>query len=196
MYLIAGLGNPGRKYNNTRHNTGFEALDRIALYAGAALNMHKFEAEYGSAVIDGQKVLLVKPQTYMNNSGIAVGGLASFYRVEPENVIIICDDINLPVGQLRIRPKGSAGGHNGLKSVIAHLGSENFPRIRIGIGEKPEGWDLADYVLAKRPQEEQAAMNEAYGEALEAARLIAAGDTVKAMNLYNVKKNPGGEGEA
>ena len=194
MYMIAGLGNPGRRYTGTRHNTGFEALDRIALHSGASLNMHKFEAEYGTAVIGGQKVLLVKPQTYMNNSGIAVGGLASFYRIEPENIIIICDDINLPVGQLRIRPKGSAGGHNGLKSVISHLGSEDFPRIRIGIGEKPEGWDLADYVLAKMPQEEQAVMDEAYTQALEAAALIAAGETVKAMNLYNVKKKPGGEG--
>ncbi|MCR4672761.1 MAG: aminoacyl-tRNA hydrolase [Lachnospiraceae bacterium] len=196
MYMIAGLGNPGRKYEKTRHNTGFEALDRIASHAGAAINMHKFEADYGTAVIGGQKVLLVKPQTYMNNSGIAIGGLAGFYKIEPENIIIICDDINLPAGQLRIRPRGSAGGHNGLKSIISHLGSEEFPRIRIGIGQKPEGWDLADYVLAKRPQEEQALMDAAYGETLEAAHLIVSGETVKAMNTFNVKKKPDSEGEA
>lgn len=187
MYLIAGLGNPTREYEKTRHNVGFEAIDILADKAGTTVTEKKHKALYGKGYIGGQKVILAKPQTYMNLSGESIREIADFYKIEPENIIILCDDINLSEGQLRIRLKGSAGGHNGLKSIISHLGTQEFPRIRIGVGEKPRGMDLADYVLGRFPKEQQAVMEEAYRDAAEAACMMIEDGADAAMNHYNRK---------
>ena len=187
MYLIAGLGNPTREYEKTRHNVGFEAIDILADKAGTTVTEKKHKALYGKGYIGGQKVILAKPQTYMNLSGESIREIADFYKIEPENIIILCDDINLSEGQLRIRLKGSAGGHNGLKNIISHLGTKEFPRIRIGVGEKPRGMDLADYVLGRFPKEQQAVMEEAYRDAAEAACMMIEDGADAAMNHYNRK---------
>ena len=187
MYLIAGLGNPTREYEKTRHNVGFEAIDILADKAGTTVTEKKHKALYGKGYIGGQKVILAKPQTYMNLSGESIREIADFYKIEPENIIILCDDINLSEGQQRIRLKGSAGGHNGLKNIISHLGTQEFPRIRIGVGEKPRGMDLADYVLGRFPKEQQAVMEEAYRDAAEAACMMIEDGADAAMNHYNRK---------
>ena len=187
MYLIAGLGNPTREYEKTRHNVGFEAIDILADKAGTTVTEKKHKALYGKGYIGGQKVILAKPQTYMNLSGESIREIADFYKIEPENIIILCDDINLSEGQLRIRLKGSAGGHNCLKNIISHLGTQEFPRIRIGVGEKPRGMDLADYVLGRFPKEQQAVMEEAYRDAAEAACMMIEDGADAAMNHYNRK---------
>ena len=187
MYIIAGLGNPTREYEKTRHNVGFEAIDILADKAGTTVTEKKHKALYGKGYIGGQKVILAKPQTYMNLSGESIREIADFYKIEPENIIILCDDINLSEGQLRIRLKGSAGGHNGLKNIISHLGTQEFPRIRIGVGEKPRGMDLADYVLGRFPKEQQAVMEEAYRDAAEAACMMIEDGADAAMNHYNRK---------
>lgn len=187
MYLIAGLGNPTREYEKTRHNVGFEAIDILADKARTTVTEKKHKALYGKGYIGGQKVILAKPQTYMNLSGESIREIADFYKIEPENIIILCDDINLSEGQLRIRLKGSAGGHNGLKNIISHLGTQEFPRIRIGVGEKPRGMDLADYVLGRFPKEQQAVMEEAYRDAAEAACMMIEDGADAAMNHYNRK---------
>ena len=187
MYLIAGLGNPTREYEKTRHNVGFEAIDILADKAGTTVTEKKHKALYGKGYIGGQKVILAKPPTYMNLSGESIREIADFYKIEPENIIILCDDINLSEGQLRIRLKGSAGGHNGLKNIISHLGTQEFPRIRIGVGEKPRGMDLADYVLGRFPKEQQAVMEEAYRDAAEAACMMIEDGADAAMNHYNRK---------
>lgn len=187
MYLIAGLGNPTREYEKTRHNVGFEAIDILADKAGTTVTEKKHKTLYGKGYIGGQKVILAKPQTYMNLSGESIREIADFYKIEPENIIILCDDINLSEGQLRIRLKGSAGGHNGLKNIISHLGTQEFPRIRIGVGEKPRGMDLADYVLGRFPKEQQAVMEEAYRDAAEAACMMIEDGADAAMNHYNRK---------
>ena len=187
MYLIAGLGNPTREYEKTRHNVGFEAIDILADKAGTTVTEKKHKALYGKGYIGGQKVILAKPQTYMNLSGESIREIADFYKIEPENIIILCDDINLSEGQLRIRLKGSAGGHNGLKNIISHLGTQEFPRIRIGVGEKPRGMDLADYVLGRFPKEQQAVMEEAYRDAADAACMMIEEVADAAMNHYNRK---------
>ena len=187
MYLIAGLGNPTREYEKTRHNVGFEAIDILADKAGTTVTEKKHKALYGKGYIGGQKVILAKPQTYMNLSGESIREIADFYKIEPENIIILCDDINLSEGQLRIRLMGSAGGHNGLKNIISHLGTQEFPRIRIGVGEKPRGMDLADYVLGRFPKEQQAVMEEAYRDAAEAACMMIEDGADAAMNHYNRK---------
>ena len=149
--VLAGLGNPGKEYENTRHNIGFDVIDRLAEEENIAVMESKHKALIGKGYVAGQKVILAKPQTYMNLSGESIREIADFYKIEPENIIILCDDINLSEGQLRIRLKGSAGGHNGLKNIISHLGTQEFPRIRIGVGEKPRGMDLADYVPCPAP---------------------------------------------
>ena len=187
MYLIAGLGNPTREYEKTRHNVGFEAIDILADKAGTTVTEKKHKALYGKGYIGGQKVILAKPQTYMNLSGESIREIADFYKIEPENIIILCDDINLSEGQLRIRLKGSAGGHNGLKNIISHLGTQEFPRIRIGVGEKPRGMDLADYVRGRFPKEQQAVMEEAYRDAADAACMMIEEGADAAMNHYNRK---------
>ena len=188
MYIIAGLGNPTREYDKTRHNVGFEAIDVLADKLGIRITEKKHKAVYGMGMAGYQKVILSKPQTYMNLSGESIRSMADYYKVEPENIIIICDDINLTEGQLRIRKKGSAGGHNGLKNIIQHLGTQEFPRIRVGVGEKPKEMDLADYVLGHFSKAERAQMEEGYDRATEAVRLILAGEIDAAMNQYNKKQ--------
>lgn len=189
MIIIAGLGNPTKQYEGTRHNAGFRVLDRIAADYGIAIDTKKHKGLCGSGYIEGQKVLLLKPQTFMNLSGESVRAAADFYKVAPENVIVIFDDISLGVGQLRIRAKGSAGGHNGIKSIIAHLGSQDFPRIKVGVGEKPSGWDLADYVLGRFDGVDAKKMDDAAKEASEAVKLMLTEGIAAAMNRYNAKKS-------
>ena len=188
MYLIVGLGNPTAKYAKTRHNAGFDVIDAIADKYGIELNLRKGNAFCGTGYIEGQKVMLAKPQTFMNLSGESLRPIMDFYKLEPEDFIIIHDDIDLDVGRLRIRRKGSAGGHNGLKSIINHLGSMDFPRVKIGVGEKPKGYDLADYVLGHFTKQEQAIFAERFDEVYDAVQLIVMGDITEAMNRHNKKK--------
>ncbi len=189
MYLIAGLGNPTRQYEKTRHNIGFDTIDKIAEKYGIPLRDAKLKSACGSGVIAGQKVLLMKPQTFMNNSGEAIRAALDFYKLDPETqLLVIYDDISLEPGNLRIRLKGSAGGHNGIKSIIAHAGTQTFARMKIGVGRKPDGWDLADYVLGRFAKEEREAVEAAMADAVAAAELIISGDAAQAMNLYNKKK--------
>lgn len=188
MYLIAGLGNPSKTYEGTRHNIGFTMIDAIGKKFDIDVTTKKHKALVGRGVIDGQRVILAKPQTYMNLSGESIREIADFYKIGPENIIIIYDDISLEVGQLRIRKKGSAGGHNGIKNIISHLGTQEFPRIKVGIGNKPEGWDLADYVLSKYSKAEQEALEEAADGVVGAVKLMLVDDIEAAMNRYNAKK--------
>ena len=188
MYIIIGLGNPEDKYMATRHNIGFDAITRLADDNQISLNIKKHKAIYGTGYIEGQKVLLVQPQTFMNLSGESVRALIDFYKVEAEEIIVIYDDINLEVGQLRIRKRGSAGGHNGIKSIIKHLGTDEFPRVRIGIGNKPEGWDLANYVLSRFTQEENGIIRDALKRTSEAINAIIADGITDAMNRFNRKQ--------
>lgn len=193
MYLIVGLGNPGREYESTRHNAGFLVVDRLAEKMGISVSTRKFLGFTGSGMLGGEKVLLLKPQTYMNASGESVRAAADFYKLEPAQVIVVYDDISLDVGSVRIRAKGSAGGHNGMKSIIAHLGTEEYPRVRVGIGDKPPGMDLAGYVLSHFPKNEREALEPALADAADAVeRLITCG-VQAAMNRYNKVKKPAGE---
>ena len=189
MYIIAGLGNPDRQYEGTRHNAGFDVIDRIADKYNIAVDTKKHRALIGKGVIEGQKVILAKPQTYMNLSGESIRSMADYYKIDPEHeLVVIYDDINLEPGQLRIREKGSAGGHNGIKNIIACLGTQVFPRIKVGVGEKPKGYDLADYVLGHFSKAEKERMDEGYDSAVRAAAMILAGRTGDAMSKYNRKK--------
>lgn len=185
MYIIAGLGNPTKEYEKTRHNVGFEVLDRIAKEYDIDVSTAKHKALCGKGMIEGEKVVLVKPQTYMNLSGESLREVSVFYKVEPENIIILYDDIALDVGKLRVRPKGSAGGHNGIKSIIANLGTENFPRVRVGVGEKPKQMDLAAYVLGRFSKSEAEIMDEAYDKACKAVATIIREGVDSAMNKFN-----------
>lgn len=188
MYLIAGLGNPSKTYEGTRHNVGFSMIDALADAFQIDVTTKKHKAIVGRGVIEGMKVILAKPQTYMNLSGESIREIADFYKIDPENMIIIYDDISLDVGRLRIRKKGSAGGHNGIKNIIAHLGTDVFPRIKVGVGEKPQGWDLADYVLSKYSKEEQQALREVSDDVIGAVKLMVMDNIDAAMNQYNAKK--------
>jgi PTH1 family peptidyl-tRNA hydrolase len=189
MYVIAGLGNPTKEYENTRHNIGFMAVDYLADKYGISLLECKHKALMGKGIINGNKVVLVKPLTYMNLSGEAIRSVIDYYKVdEKEELIVIYDDISLDVGQLRIRKKGSAGGHNGIKNIIAHLGHDTFMRIKIGVGEKPKGYDLADYVLGHFTGDELKTMNESLKAVDGAVNLMLEGEVDKAMNDYNAKK--------
>ena len=189
MYVIAGLGNPEKKYEGTRHNIGFDAVDFLAKKYNIDISEKKHKALIGRGLIDGVKVLLVKPQTYMNLSGESIGEILRYYNVDPEEeLLILFDDISLAPGNIRVRRKGSAGGHNGIKSIIAHAGTQGFSRVRIGVGEKPAGWDLADYVLGRFSGEDRAAVESAIADAAEAARLIVNGSIDEAMNRFNAKK--------
>ena len=185
MFLIIGLGNPGTKYAGTRHNIGWDAVTAIADATGIALKTKECKGITGTGVIEGVKVKLVQPQTFMNNSGECVRALMDFYKIPADDILIICDDVSLPTGKLRIRAKGSAGGHNGLKSIIAHAGTSDFARLRIGVGEKPEGWDLADHVLAHFPKEEEAEVREALKKVVGAVKCILSDSVEEAMNRYN-----------
>lgn len=185
-YLIVGLGNPGAKYEMTRHNAGFLAVDLLAVKENLNIKKLKYHALVGDAVINGKKCLVMKPQTFMNNSGEAVGEAARFYRIPPERIIVISDDFSFDVGQIRIKRKGSAGGHNGLKSIIAHLGSENFPRIKVGVGKKPsEDYDIIDWVLGRFPKELEKDLKSALENTVDALPYIVNEEIDKAMNLFN-----------
>lgn len=185
-YLIVGLGNPGKKYETTRHNAGFMCIDTLSEEEKVDVKKLKFHALIGDCYIDGHKVIVMKPQTMMNNSGQAIKECADFYKIPPENVIVIYDDISLEPGKLRIRRKGSAGGHNGIKSIIAHLGSENFPRVKIGVGAKPHpDYDLVDWVLGSFPKDQMKQIDEACFNAYSAIKIIMTGDIDAAMSKFN-----------
>ncbi len=189
MYIIAGLGNPSKEYEKTRHNAGFDTIDLLAEKLGIDLTEKKHHAYCGKGMIGTEKVLLLKPQTFMNNSGESLRDAADFYKVEPEQILVIYDDISLEPGQLRIRMKGSAGGHNGIKSIIAHLKTQDFPRIKIGVGAKPERMDLADYVLSRFSPAEREKMEESFREGAEAVITFLKDGKDAAMNQYNRKKD-------
>ena len=189
MYLIAGLGNPDRQYEGTRHNVGFEVIDQLAERLFVSVDEKKFRGYYGKGVIGGQKVILAKPQTFMNLSGESVAELLHYYKIDPEEeLLVIFDDISLAPGNIRIRKKGSAGGHNGIKNIIAMTGTENFKRIKVGVGEKPAGWDLADHVLGRMSEEDRAAFEEAVKESVKAVEMILEDEIDQAMNDFNRKK--------
>ena len=189
MFIIAGLGNPTKEYEGTRHNVGFDVIDRLSEKYNIAVDTKKHRALIGKGMIAGQKVILAKPQTYMNLSGESIRSLLDYYKVDEEHeLLVIYDDVSLGVGQLRIRAKGSAGGHNGIKNIIAHLGGQVFPRIKIGVGEKPPKYDLADYVLGHFSKAEKVLMDEGYDNAVRAVEMIISGDIEGAMNEYNRKK--------
>ncbi|MBD5544729.1 MAG: aminoacyl-tRNA hydrolase [Lachnospiraceae bacterium] len=186
MYIIVGLGNPTREYNNTRHNIGFAAIDKLAEANQISVVEKKHKAIIGKGYIEGQKVILAKPQTFMNLSGESVRALMDYYKAdEKTELIVLYDDISLEPGKLRIRKKGSAGGHNGIKNIIAHLGHNEFQRIKIGVGEKPKGYDLVDYVLGHFKQEEQQIMEEALERVVQAIGCIIIEDADAAMNRFN-----------
>lgn len=185
-WLVAGLGNPEPRYDGTRHNAGFEALDELAKRWNISINRSKFQGLYGSGTVDGRKVVLLKPLTYMNLSGDSIAAAASFFKIPPQRVLVLCDDIAQAPGKIRIRRQGSAGGHNGLKSIIARLGSQEFPRIRIGVGEKPSpDADLANWVLGHFSPEDKKAVEGRYGDIEDAARLIFDGSIEQAMSRHN-----------
>jgi PTH1 family peptidyl-tRNA hydrolase len=189
MFLIVGLGNPDRRYEKTRHNVGFDAVDALAGRYGISIKDKKHKALCGTGVIEGTKVLIAKPQTYMNLSGESVADIINFYKIDPEEeMLVIFDDISLAPGNIRVRKKGSAGGHNGIKSIISCIGTQNFMRIKVGVGEKPSGWDLADHVLSRFPDDDRVEVEKAIKDAGEAAVLMMQGETDKAMNEYNRKK--------
>lgn len=188
MKIIVGLGNPTAQYNGTRHNVGFSVIDELAEKYNISMDGKKHKAIYGKGMIEGQKVILAMPQTYMNLSGESVRELCDYYKVAPEDVIVIYDDIDLDVGKLRIRKKGSAGGHNGMKNIIKHLGTEGFPRVRVGVGEKPKYMDLADYVLSRFKKEELEDIREGCTNACRAVAMMLAEDVDAAMNVFNVRK--------
>ena len=187
-YIVAGLGNPGAQYERTRHNAGFLAMDFLAEKYGARIDRAKFHALVGEATIGGKRVLLMKPQTFMNASGEAIAEAARFYKCPTEKIVVISDDFLLDVGRLRVRRKGSAGGHNGIKNIIAHLGTEQFARVRSGVGEKPKDWDLKDYVLGRFTDEEEPLMREALTSTAKACEMFIQGDLATAMNTFNRKK--------
>lgn len=185
-YIVAGLGNPGKKYEKTRHNVGFMAMDLLAKQGGFDYKRLKFHALIADEMLGGRRCLLMKPQTMMNLSGEAILEAANYYNIPDENIIILYDDVHLDVGKTRIRRKGSAGGHNGIKSIISCLGSEEFPRIKIGVGKLPnEDANLIDWVLGEIPKSEDDKLLKSLENAAQAVKLMVDGDTEKAMNLYN-----------
>lgn len=188
MFIIVGLGNPTRQYEGTKHNVGFDTIDYLIDEYQIPSSGAGHKALFGKGMIAGQKVIVAKPMTYMNLSGESVRELVNYYKVDPESeLIVVYDDISLAPGQIRIRKKGSAGGHNGIKNIILHTGTEGFSRVKIGVGEKPKGWDLADYVLSTFPKEDREKVEEAMDHAVEAVRMMLDGETEAAMNRYNRK---------
>lgn len=188
MFLIVGLGNPGKKYEGTRHNIGFDVIDALAERYNINMNEKKHRALCGTGVILGAKVILAKPLTYMNLSGESAAEIINYYKLDPEaEMLVIFDDVSLVPGQIRVRKKGSAGGHNGIKSIIARTGTQNFMRIKVGVGEKPKDWDLADYVLGRFAKEERALVDAAVEDVAAAAGLILQGEIDRAMNDFNSK---------
>ena len=188
MYIIVGLGNPGRKYEGTRHNMGFDVIDRLVYKNNIPCSVSKFHSVYGTGMIGTEKVILAKPLTYMNLSGTAVRELVDFYKIDPESeLIVISDDIDLEPGRIRIRKQGSAGGQNGLRHIVQCLGTQKFIRIRVGTGGKPEGWELADWVLSRFTMDDRALVDDAIVRAADAVAAICTDGIDKAMNIYNVK---------
>jgi PTH1 family peptidyl-tRNA hydrolase len=188
MYIIVGLGNPGKKYEGTRHNMGFDVIDRLVYKNNIPCSGSKFHSVYGTGVIGTEKVVLAKPLTYMNLSGTAVRELVDFYKIDPESeLIVISDDVDLEPGRLRIRKQGSAGGQNGLRHIVQCLGTQKFIRIRVGTGSKPEGWELADWVLSRFTMDDRALVDDAIVRAADAVAAICTDGIDKAMNVYNVK---------
>lgn len=187
MFVIVGLGNPGKDYTNTRHNIGFDTIDLLAKRNSININKIKFKSVYGEGTIGSEKVLLVKPQTYMNNSGITVRDIYNFYKVPIENVIIIVDDIDIDFSRVRIKGKGSAGSHNGLKSIIQLLGRDDFPRVKIGIGSKKENQDLANFVLSRFSKDEREIIEGSILTAAESVEIIIKHSLDQAMNEFNTK---------
>lgn len=185
MYIIVGLGNPGAQYEHTRHNIGFEVIERFATDNRISVEQKKHRALIGQGSYEGEKVLLVMPQTYMNLSGEALQQVLAFYKADKNKIIVVYDDISLGVGEMRIRKKGSAGGHNGIKNIIQHLGSDEFIRIKVGVGEKPAGWDLARYVLSRFEKNEIEEMANSVERASRALEMIIKDGTDKAMNNFN-----------
>ena len=185
-WLVVGLGNPGDKYENTRHNAGFLVVDELGKQGRFPIQRLKYKALTNTAVIGGQGVLVMKPVIYMNLSGEAVGEAARFYKIQPDHVLVISDDVDLPLGKLRIRTGGSAGGHNGLKSVIQHLGTDQFPRLKVGVGGKPHpDYDMADWVLGKLQGEDKKTMDQAAARAADAIECFLRDGPDKAMNRFN-----------
>ncbi len=184
MYIVAGLGNPGAKYANTRHNVGFDVIDFLSAEYRIPVQRIRFKAVTGEGMIQGEKVVLVKPQTFMNLSGESIRDIMHFFRLPPANLIVIYDDIDLDVGKLRIRASGSAGTHNGMRNILLRLGTEQFPRLRIGVGRPPAGWKLADYVLSRFTDIERPKVNETIERAALAATAIVRAGTEAAMSRY------------
>lgn len=184
-WLIAGLGNPGTKYENTRHNMGFRTVELLAEQTGVKLNKVKFKSAYNLMEFAGARCLVMKPQTYMNLSGEAVREAAQFYKIPPDHVLVIYDDVALPVGKLRVRPTGSAGGHNGIKNIIAHLGTQDFPRIKIGTGAPEDKDGMIDWVIGVPSQKEREVLLEAFRRAIEAAACVIEHGCQRAMNDFN-----------
>jgi len=190
MFVIVGLGNPGKDYRNTRHNIGFDVIDVIAEKHNISVIEKKHKAIIGKGVMNGYKVVLVKPQTYMNLSGESVREIVEYYKIDPtEELVVVSDDVSLDVGNIRIRKKGSAGGHNGLKSIIGLLGTDQFMRVKMGVGEKPKGYDLADYVLGHFTGDERKVMDEAAKNAEQAISMMLQGEADAAMNRFNTKSS-------
>ncbi len=188
MYLIVGLGNPGKEYENTRHNLGFRVVDSLLNDLHISSLKSKHDSLLAQAEIDGHKLLIAKPQTFMNNSGIAVGQILNWYKINPEKLILIYDDVDLEVGQLRLREKGGTGGHNGVESVIQHVGTTEFPRVRVGIGRDDLLSDISDYVLTQIPDGQTQVLNEAVIKAAEAVKLIVSHGINHAMNQFNISE--------
>ncbi len=188
MWLVVGLGNPGSEYAHTRHNAGFLVVEELARELRVQLKTRAFHSRLAEARLGGSQVVLALPQTYMNLSGVAVKELLSGYRLKPENLVVVYDDLDLNLGQIRVRARGSAGSHKGLKSIIQEIGTPEFPRVRIGIGPKPEGLEAADYVLSPFTQEELEPLGQGLNQAREAIRLIISGQLPQAMNLFNRRK--------
>ena len=188
MKIIAGLGNPGKEYEHTRHNMGFDVIDELARRWHVTLWKEDMKAEIGQTLVNGEKVLLVKPLTYMNNSGEAVGAIARYYKVDLDDIYIICDDLDLPPGKTRIRKKGASGGHNGIKSLIAHLGSENFNRFRIGVGHPQDGHTVVEHVLCRPYGEDIQKIEDAKIHTADSIESALKDGVDQAMNVYNPKR--------
>ena len=189
-WLIVGIGNPGKQYETTRHNVGFQTVDVLSKKLGVPMRSRRFKTVHGNGVYAGNKLILAKPQTYVNLSGEAVRSLSRYYGVDPEHILVVVDDVYLELGSVRIRPSGSAGGHNGLKNIISQLGTDGFPRIRLGTGPQPEGMDLIEFVLRPMTSGERKCMKDVCEEAAEACLTMITDGTERAMNLYNGKRDP------
>lgn len=185
LFVIAGLGNPGKKYDNTRHNVGFDTIDLLSAKFNIKVSKVKYKALWGDGTVGGEKVLLAKPQTFMNLSGESIRELVDWYKVPMSNLILVYDDVDLAVGKIRVRAKGSSGTHNGMRSILYHIQSEDFPRVRIGIGRPPEGWDMADFVLSKFNADDRKLIDESIKKAAEAIEAIIKSGAEAAMNMYN-----------